>query len=134
MIFQQLDFSGLEEWSKRNQTATHALLAEYHDNFSLGPGELGCTDLAKHEIRVVDDEVFKEQFQRIPPSVVDEVQAHVKEMLQAGAFRPRQSPWWNAVVLVLKKDRGLCFCIDFCKLKCQNQERLLSTSPDTRSH
>ena len=43
-------------------------------------------DLVKHEIRVVDDEPFKERFQRIPPPMVDEVHAHMKEMLEVGAI------------------------------------------------
>ena len=34
---------------------------------------MDCADLAKHEIRVIDDEPFKERFQRIPPPMVDEV-------------------------------------------------------------
>ena len=53
VLFHQLDLSGLEGWSDKNQPATHALLAEYHNVFSLDPAELGCTDLVKHEIRVV---------------------------------------------------------------------------------
>ena len=61
LLSQQLDLSGLDKWSDRNQAAAQALLAEYHDISSLEPGELGCTDLAKHEIRVVDDEPFKER-------------------------------------------------------------------------
>ena len=99
-----------------------ALLAEYHDIFSLEPGELGCTNLAKHEIRVVDDEPFKEQFQRIPPLMVDKVWAHVKEMLEVGAICPSKSPWCNTVVLVHKKDRGLHFCIDFHKLNARTKK------------
>ena len=67
--------------------AAPTLLAEYHDIFSLEPGELGCTNLAKHEIRVVDDEPFKEQFKRIPPPMVDKVQTHVK-MLEVCAICP----------------------------------------------
>ena len=70
----------------------------------------------KHEIRVVDHEPFKELFQSIPPPMVDEVRVHVKEMLEAVAIHPSQSPWCNAVVFVHKKDGGLHFCIDFCKL------------------
>ena len=50
VLFQQLDLSGLEGWSRGNQLATHALLAEYQDIFSLGPGQVGCTNLAKHAI------------------------------------------------------------------------------------
>ena len=79
MVFQQLELSGLERCSDKNQAATKVLLAEYHDIF-LEPGELGCTHLAKHEIRVTEDEPFKERFQRIPPPMVDEVHAHMKEM------------------------------------------------------
>ena len=82
--FQQLNLSGLEGWSPKNQAATHTLLAEYHDIFSLEPWELGCTELMKHAIKAVDDEPFKERFWRIPPPMVDEVHAHVKEMLEVG--------------------------------------------------
>ena len=60
VLFKKLDVYGLVGWSDGNQMATHTLLAEYHDIFSLEPGELGCTDLAKYEIRVVDDDPFKE--------------------------------------------------------------------------
>ena len=34
-------------------------------------------------------------------------------MLESGAIQPSQSAWYNAVVLVRKKDRGLQFCIHF---------------------
>ena len=119
---QQLDLSGLDRWSEANQVATHTLLVDYHDIFSLEPEELGCTDLAKHEIRVVDDETFKEWFWRIPPPMVDDVQAHSKDMLEVGTICPSQSPWYNAVILVCKKDRGLHFCIDFCKLNARTKK------------
>ena len=107
MLFQQLDLSGLEGWFDENQVATQALLAEYHDIFSLQPRELGSTDLAKHEIRLFDDKPFKERFQRIPPPMVDEVWTHMEEMLEVDTICPSQSPWCNAVVLVCKKDGGL---------------------------
>ena len=122
MLFQQLGLSGLEGWSNKNQAGARVLLAEYHDIFSLEPGVLGYTDLAKHDIRVVNDKSFKERFKRIPPPIVDEVQAHVKEMLEAGAICPSQSPWCNAVVIVHKKDGDLHFCIDFCKLNARTKK------------
>ena len=62
LLFQQLDLSGLDKWLDGNQAAAQSLLAEYNDIFSLESGELGCMDLVKHEIRVVDDEPFKERF------------------------------------------------------------------------
>ena len=49
--------------------------------------------------------------------MVEEVRNHLREMLESGAIRPSQSTWCNAMVLVRKKDGGLCFCIDFCHLK-----------------
>ena len=45
--------------------------------------------------------------------MVEEVRNHLREMLESGAIRPSQSAWCNAVMLVRKKDGGLCFCIDF---------------------
>ena len=33
-----------------------------------------------------------------------------------------QNPWCNAVVLVHKKDGGLHFCIDFCKLNARTKK------------
>ena len=64
---------------------------EYHGIFSLEPRELGWNDLAKHEIKVVDDEPFKERFWRISPPMVDEVHTHVKEMLETGTIHLSQS-------------------------------------------
>ena len=43
-------------------------------------------------------------------------------MLQAGAIRPSSSPWCNAVILIQKKDGGLCFCIDFRKLNTRTRK------------
>ena len=115
-LLQQLDLPGLDGWSGANCTSADALLIEYHDVFLLEPGELGCMSLAKCEIWVVSDEPFKERFWRIPPPMVEEVRAYVKDMLEAGTIHPSQSPRCNAVVLVRRKDGGLYFCRDFCKL------------------
>ena len=92
--------------------AARELLAKYNNIFSLEPSELGCTVATKHEIKVMDDMPFKERFRRIPPPLVEEVWASLREMLETGTMQPSQSPWCNAVVLVRKKDGTLCFCLD----------------------
>ena len=70
----------------------HELLMEYHDIFSLDNNELGCASQVKHNIKVTNNEPFKEQFRCIPPPLLEEVRTHVNDMLQAGAIRPSSSP------------------------------------------
>ena len=65
-LFDELDLNGLDSWPPELADATHWLLAEYHDVFSLDPTELGCTHCTKHMIKVTDDTPFKEQLSRFP--------------------------------------------------------------------
>ena len=116
-----LDLSGLDQWPKEKVKHAHKLFMEYHDIFSLDD-ELWCASQVKHNIKVTDDEPFKEQFRRILPPLQEEVRMHVNDMLQAGAIRPSSSPWCNAVILVWKKNSGLCFCIDFRKLNTRTKK------------
>ena len=101
-----LDLSGLDQWPEEKVEHAHELLMEYHDIFSLDNNKLGCASQVKHNIKVTDDEPFKEQFQCIPPPLLEEVRTHMNDMLQVGAIRPSSSPWCNAVILVWKKDGG----------------------------
>ena len=82
----------------------------------------GVPSQVKHNIKVTDNEPFKERFRCIPPPLLEEVRTHVNDMLQAGAIRPSSSPWCNVVVLVRKKDSGLHFCIDFRKLNARTKK------------
>ena len=115
-LFEKLDLSGLELWPPELAESTCWLLAEYHDVFSMEPAKLGCIHSTEHTIKVTDDTPFKEWFRWIPTPLVEEVCNHFREMLESGAIWPSQSAWCNMVVLVRKKDGGLCFCIDFCHL------------------
>ena len=115
-LFEELDLSGLELWPPELAVATRSLLAKYHNVFLLESSEIGCTHSTKHVIKVTDDTPFKEWFRWIPLPLVEEVCTHVWEMLDSGAICPSQSMWCNAVVLVQKKDGGLCFCIVFWHL------------------
>ena len=54
--------------------------------------------------------------------MVDVVQAHMKEMLEAGAIYPSQSPWCNVVIFMCKEDGGLSFCIGFHKLNARTKK------------
>ena len=109
----KLNLDGLAHWSPENAVAVRELVLAYHDVFALESNELGCTSAIEHKICIKNDEPFKEQFRHIPPSLLEEVRASLRDMLEAGAIHPSQSPWYNAVVLVQKKDGTLHFCVDF---------------------
>ena len=112
-LLEKLNLDGLSQWTPRNAAIARELLLSYHDAFSLEPDELGCMSTIEHVIRLSDEEPFKEWFRHIPPPLLDEVRASLRDMLEAGAIRPSQSLWCNAVVLVRKKDGSLQFCVDF---------------------
>ena len=112
----------LKDWPPELAKRAKALLLEFHHVFSLEPNEIGCTDATKHVIELMKDEPFKERFCRIAPPLVDEVRQHIQEMLDGGAIRPSQLPWYNAVVLVRKKDRSLWFCINFRRLNTRTKK------------
>ena len=109
---------GLAHWSPGNVVVRELVLA-YHDVFALESNELGCTSAIEHKIHIENSEPFKEQFWCIPPPLLEEVHASLRDMLEAGVIHPSQSPWCNAVVLVQKKDSTLCFCVDFRCLNVQ---------------
>ena len=92
------------------------VLCDWSHIFSKGPTDLGKTDIVKHSIKLTDNTPFKEPYRRIPPAMYKEVKQHIKEMLDADAIRPSESPFSSNVVLVRKKDGSLRFCIDFRKL------------------
>ena len=106
-LLDKLNIDGLSEWSSHNAAIARELLPSYHDTFALKPDELGCTSAIKHEICLNDDEPFKEHFRCIPLPLLEEVQASIRDMLEACTIWPDQSPWCNAMVLVQKKDGSL---------------------------
>ena len=121
-LLDKLNLDSLSQRSPHNAATARELLLSYHDVFMLGPNELGCTSAIEHEIHIIDDEPFKEHFRRIPPPLLEEVHASLRDMLEAGAIRPSQSPWCNVVVFVRKKDGALWFCIDFRKLNARTKK------------
>ena len=99
-LFEKSDLSGIGSWLPDLADSAHSLLTKYHDIFSLESCKLGCTHLTEHVINVAKDTPFKEQFRQIPLPLVEEVHAHLSEMLDSGVIHPGQSTWYNTVVLV----------------------------------
>ena len=112
-LLEKLNLDGLAYWAPENEAAVRELVLAYHNVFALESNELGCTSAIEHEICIENSEPFKEQFWHIPPPLLEEVRTSLRDMLEAGAICPSQSPWCNVVVLVWKKDGTLRFCMDF---------------------
>ena len=85
-LMEKLNLDGLSEWSPRNAAIVRELLLSYHDAFALESDKLGCTSAIEHEIHLSDDEPFKERFRRIPPPLLEEVRASLRDMLKAGTI------------------------------------------------
>lgn len=45
----------------------------------------------------------------------------IKVMINLGVIEPSTSEWSNPIVLVIKKDGSICFCIDFRKVNAQSE-------------
>ena len=91
-------------------------LTKWQHVFSKSSTDLGCTNLVQHEIKLENEQPFKEPYRRIPPALIQEVREHLKEMLEAGVIRSSNSPFSSNVVIVRKKDGTIRFCIDYRKL------------------
>ena len=92
------------------------LLMKWRGVFSLHDMDLGLTDKVEHRIRLSDDVPFKEKPRPIPPSMFNEVRAHLKEMESLGVIRKSQSPYASNVVVVRKKSGAIRFCLDLRRL------------------
>ena len=125
-LLEKLNLDGLAHWSPGNVVAVRELVLVYHDVFTLESNELGCTSAIEHEICIENSQPFKERFRCIPPPLLEEVRTSLRDMLEAGAICPSQSPWCNVVVLVRKKDSTLHFCVDF---RCLNTQTKKDTYP-----
>lgn len=84
------------------------------EKFSVMGNNLGCTGVAKHEIRVVPGtRPIKQRYYPVSPhkqSIIDE---EVKSMLEKGIIEPSKSGWSSPICLVPKRDGSWRFCIDY---------------------
>ena len=116
LLFSKIDLKGTKHLNDGLKCQTRELFKEYAHIFTLDSLDMGHTSLVKHKIKLDNYTPFKERYRCIPPNLFEEVQYHLKEMIQVGAIRHSSSPWASAVVLVRKKNGSLCFCIDLRRL------------------
>ena len=78
--------------------------------FQTMPGHM---DVVEHEIHVGDALPIQQRPYRIPYSCRELVKKELDEMMAAGVIQPSKHPWASPIVLVGKKDCGVCFCVDY---------------------
>ena len=82
------NFKGMKDNLTESQAQeVQSILLKWKNVFSLHDMDLGLTGHVEHRIRLTDDVPFKEKPRSIPPSMFDEVRAHLKEMESLGVIR-----------------------------------------------
>jgi hypothetical protein len=89
------------------------LLIEFEDIFSKHSLDIGCVPEVEHTINTGDHPPINQKFRRTPLSFEAEEEEHLKKLLDAGIIEPLSSPWSSPPVLIRKKDKTVCYCLDY---------------------
>jgi hypothetical protein len=122
----------LSVWAKQEPAATpvekvdlstlappgelRAILENFADIFAEKGGPPGSTNRAEHWIETGDARPIKLRARRPTPEVAAVIEKAVKEMLRLNIIQPSCAPWAAPVVLVVKKDDKMRFCVDYRRL------------------
>ena len=99
--------------SKVQKREVRELLYEFRDVLTDKPG---LTDLIKHDIVTVTDQVVNKKPYPLPYAMLETVKEEVRNMLDTGVIEPSNSPYASPYLLVKKKDNTNRFVIDFREL------------------
>lgn len=80
----------------------------------------GYTTMVEHSITLKDSGPVHQRMYRMPERLLPALKEELDLMLSLGVIERSQSEWSSPVVLVLKKDGSIRFCIDFRKLNAQS--------------
>jgi hypothetical protein len=99
----RLSTEGLD---KNQKSEIKTLLSEYSDVFAQDDLDLGNFTELEHAIDTGTAKPVKLRMRRTPACFVDEEEAHLQKMLDAGVIQPSISEWASAPVLIRKRDGG----------------------------
>ena len=97
-------------------TEVESMILRWSHIFSRDSTDLGKTDVLKHRIDLFDETPVKEKARRIPPTMIEELKQHIRQLLDIGVIEESVSPYSSPIVLVRKKSGDLRLCVDFRKL------------------
>lgn len=110
-IFEEIHIDS--ELTEEEFKQIHELLEKHIEIFSKDETDIGKCDKIKHRIDLTNDTPFKQRHRRIPPSMIDDVRAHLEQLLASGVISKSKSPWASNIVLVKKKNGKLRMCVDY---------------------
>ncbi len=78
-------------------------------------------------IRLADTQPFRERSRRIAPADIDDVNRHLKDLLEAGIIKESRSLYASPFIIVRKKNGKIRMCIDY-----RNLNRMTIPNDDTQ--
>ena len=102
-----------ETLSGTELTKLTQLLYKYHDIFKSPDGQLGRTNLVKHQIDMGNAVPIKQRPHRLPVSQIEAVDKELDKMEAEGIIEASDSPWSSPLVIVTKKIGDLRVCVDY---------------------
>ncbi|VDI07999.1 Hypothetical predicted protein [Mytilus galloprovincialis] len=103
---QELFTTSSQDLTTDQKSKLRTLLYTYSDVFAKTEFDLGNFSHVEHEIDTGDARPIQLRMRRTPACFVQEEEAHLKKMLDAGVIQPSTSEWASAPVLIRRKDGG----------------------------
>ena len=81
--------------------------------FPITDSELGETSLVEHDIQLIDNLSVIARPRQLPCVLHMELEKELGWLINSGCIEPSNSTYSLGLVLVRKKDGGLCVCVDY---------------------
>ena len=112
MIIDALGIPTNEVLSDEEKIEAEKLIAEFPDVFALDRSELGCTDMALHQIPLTSDIPVQASYRRVPFHLRAECIREIQELLDAGIIQNSTSNY-NSPAIILHRKGKTRIVIDF---------------------
>jgi hypothetical protein len=86
------------------------------DRFATDPKSPDTTNVVEHKIDTGEHPPIYTHPYRVSPIVMTQQGKEIETMLRNGIITPSESPWSSPIVMVVKPDESIRFCVDYRKL------------------